>query len=108
MLQARSFLDALPASDKSFSRLFGEAPHLPDSAIKLLDELCSTRHDPTGREISDSERVTQGLGAVWSLILVRPNERKEFLAIALNVRIGSQTFLFLFLTNRVNYINVVF
>ncbi|KAG2297743.1 hypothetical protein Bca52824_044412 [Brassica carinata] len=87
---ARSFLDALPASDKSFSRLFGEAPHLPDSAIKLLDELCSTRHDPTGREISDSERVTQGLGAVWSLILVRPNERKACLAIALNCSVHSE------------------
>ena len=35
---------------------------------------------------------------------MRPNERKAFLAIALNVRIGSQTFSFLFLTNLVTLV----
>ncbi|XP_010556505.2 PREDICTED: uncharacterized protein LOC104825811 [Tarenaya hassleriana] len=88
---ARSLLDVLPASDKSFSRLFGEAPHLPDSAIKLLDDLCSSSDlDPNGREVRDSERVTQGLGAVWSLVIGRPNERQACLAIALKSSVHSE------------------
>lgn len=79
-------LSTLPASDKYFSRLLGEVPVLPESALKLLDDLCySNVHDLNGKEVRDGERVTQGLGAVWSLILGRPNNRQACLAIALKV-----------------------
>lgn len=79
-------LDTFPASDKSFTRLLGEVPFLPDSALKLLDDLCySDVLDVTGKEIRDAERVTQGLGVVWSLILGQPNNRQICLGIALKV-----------------------
>ena len=79
-------LDALPASDKSFSRLLGEVPILPDSSLKLLGDLCSSDvTDQHGKDIRDVERVTQGLGAVWSLILGRPKYRQACLDIALKV-----------------------
>ncbi|XP_022772986.1 uncharacterized protein LOC111315495 isoform X4 [Durio zibethinus] len=88
---AKSLLDTFPASDKSFSRLLGEVPFLPDSALKLLDDLCYTDvFDVTGREIRDAERVTQGLGVVWSLILGRPNNRQACLGIALKCAVHSQ------------------
>ncbi|XWS24027.1 hypothetical protein CRYUN_Cryun28dG0066000 [Craigia yunnanensis] len=88
---AKSLLDTFPASDKSFSRLFGEVPFLPDSALKLLDDLCySDVFDVTGKEIHDAERVTQGLGVVWSLILGRPNNRQVCLGIALKCAVHSQ------------------
>ena len=80
-------LDSFPASDKSFSKLLGEVPCLPDSAMKLLGELCySDVTDQHGKDIRDVERVTQGLGAVWSLILGRPRYRQACLDIALKVR----------------------
>ena len=79
-------LDTFPASDKSFSRLLGEVPFLPDSVLKLLDDLSYFDvFDVTGKEIRDAERVTQGLGVVWSLILGRPNNRHVCLGIALKV-----------------------
>ncbi|KAK8649068.1 hypothetical protein V6N13_129804 [Hibiscus sabdariffa] len=88
---SKSLLDTLPASDKSFSRLLGEVPFLPDSALKLLDNLCSSdAFDVTGKEIRDAERVTQGLGVVWSLILGRPNNRQACLGIALKCAVHSQ------------------
>ncbi|KAK8623473.1 hypothetical protein V6N13_118357 [Hibiscus sabdariffa] len=88
---SKSLLDTLPASDKSFSRLLGEVPFLPDSALKLLDDLCcSDVFDVTGKEIRDAERVTQGLGVVWSLILGRPNNRQACLGIALKCAVHSQ------------------
>ncbi|GMI64901.1 hypothetical protein like AT1G27595 [Hibiscus trionum] len=88
---SKSLLDTLPASDKSFSRLLGEVPFLPDSALKLLDDLCSSDvFDVTGKEIRDAERVTQGLGVVWSLILGRPNNRQACLGIALKCAVHSQ------------------
>ncbi|KAK8705554.1 hypothetical protein V6N13_049154 [Hibiscus sabdariffa] len=88
---SKSLLDTLPASDKSFSRLLGEVPFLPDSALKLLDDLCSSdAFDVTGKEIRDAERVTQGLGVVWSLILGRPNNRQACLGIALKCAVHSQ------------------
>ncbi|XWS14864.1 hypothetical protein CRYUN_Cryun35bG0045300 [Craigia yunnanensis] len=88
---AKSLLDTFPASDKSFSRLLGEVPFLPDSALKLLDDLCySDVFDVTGKEIRDAERVTQGLGVVWSLILGRPNNRQACLGIALKCAVHSQ------------------
>ena len=80
----RSLLDALPATDKSFSRLLGEVPFLPDSAFKLLDNLCYSDYHH-GKDGRDGDRVTQGLGAVWSLILGRPQNRKACLDIALKV-----------------------
>ncbi|KAJ9560327.1 hypothetical protein OSB04_005487 [Centaurea solstitialis] len=79
---ARCLLDALPASDKSFSRLFSEAPSLPESAFKLLDDICCSDNN-CGKDIRDGDRVTQGLGSLWSLILGRPHNRQAFLDIAL-------------------------
>ncbi|XP_039023545.1 uncharacterized protein LOC120156222 isoform X2 [Hibiscus syriacus] len=88
---SKSLLDTLPALDKSFSRLLGEVPFLPDSALELLDDLCSSDvFDITGKEIRDAERVTQGLGVVWSLILGRPNNRQACLGIVLKCAVHSQ------------------
>ncbi|XP_021283612.1 uncharacterized protein LOC110416100 isoform X2 [Herrania umbratica] len=88
---AESLLDTFPASDKSFSRLLGEVPFLPDSTLRLLDDLCySDVFDVAGKELRDAERVTQGLGAVWSLILGRPNNRQACLGIALKCAVHSQ------------------
>ncbi|XP_061966893.1 uncharacterized protein LOC133690663 isoform X2 [Populus nigra] len=90
-LLARSLLDAFPASDKSFSKLLGEVPFLPESAFKLLDDLCHCDiFDSHGKEVRDGERVTQGLGAVWGLILGRPNNRQAFLDIALKCAVHLQ------------------
>ncbi|PPD66498.1 hypothetical protein GOBAR_DD36622 [Gossypium barbadense] len=64
---------------------------LPDSALKLLDDLCSSDvFDVAGKEVRDAERVTQGLGVVWSLILGRPNNRQACLGIALKCAVHSQ------------------
>ncbi|KAH9755997.1 Symplekin [Citrus sinensis] len=88
---AKSLLDTFPASDKSFSRLLGEVPVLPDSVLQLLDDLCSSAvFDLHGKEVRDGERVTQGLGAVWSLILGRPYYRQACLDIALKSAAHSQ------------------
>ncbi|KAK1554735.1 hypothetical protein Q3G72_016562 [Acer saccharum] len=88
---AKSLLDTFPSSDKSFSRLLGEVPVLPDSVLQLLDNLCySDVSDVCGKEIRDGERVTQGLGAVWSLVLGRPNYRQACLDIALKCAVHSQ------------------
>ncbi|GAA0152868.1 kinase [Lithospermum erythrorhizon] len=74
-------LDALPATDKSLSRLLSEVPWLPDSVMRLLEDLCSQIHSV--KDGHDGDRVTQGLGAVWSLILARPHNREGLLDIAL-------------------------
>ncbi|GAV57985.1 DUF3453 domain-containing protein/Symplekin_C domain-containing protein [Cephalotus follicularis] len=88
---AKSLLDNFPTSDKSFSKLLGDVPFLPESALKLLDDLCySDVVDSHGREVRDGERVTQGLGAVWSLILGRPNNRQACLDIVLKCAVHSQ------------------
>ncbi|CAN1156792.1 Sympk [Linum perenne] len=88
---AKSLLDAFPASDKSFSRLLGEVPLLSESTLKLLDDMCcSNVFDSRGKEVRDVERVTQGLGAVWGLIIGRPKERKACLDIALKCAVHSQ------------------
>ncbi|XP_076894435.1 uncharacterized protein LOC143546715 isoform X1 [Bidens hawaiensis] len=79
---AKCLLDVLPANDKSFSKLFCEAPVLPGSAFKLLDEICCSDNN-YGKDIRDGDRVHQGLGSLWSLILGRPNNRQAFLDIAL-------------------------
>ncbi|KAI3491207.1 hypothetical protein L1887_44453 [Cichorium endivia] len=79
---AKCLLDTLPASDKSLSRLFSEAPFLPESAFKLLDDICCSDNN-CGKDIREGDRVTQGLGSLWSLILGRPHDRQAFLDIAL-------------------------
>ncbi|KAL2471518.1 symplekin [Abeliophyllum distichum] len=84
---AKSLLDAFPATDKSFSRLLGEVPYLPESVLGLLDDLCSGSH--YGVDGHDGDRVTQGLGVVWSLILGRPLNRQACLDIALKCAIHS-------------------
>lgn len=79
-------VDSFPASDKSFNRLLGEAPSLPDSVLKLLEDLCVNMHSREHHaKDSDGDRITQGLGAVWSLILARPLSRQACLNIALKV-----------------------
>ncbi|KOM52266.1 hypothetical protein LR48_Vigan09g092500 [Vigna angularis] len=81
--RAKTLLDSFPASDKSFSRLLGEVPLLPESSLKILNDVCYfdiIGHD--GKVICDIERVTQGLGAIWSLILGRPQNRQACLGIA--------------------------
>ncbi|CAN4092268.1 unnamed protein product [Withania somnifera] len=85
---AKSLLDSLPANDKSFSRLLGEVPYLPESVMRLLVDLCSENY--LGRDGCDGDRVTQGLGAVWSLILGRPPNRQACLDIALKCAIHPQ------------------
>ncbi|KAM5575185.1 hypothetical protein ABKV19_014231 [Rosa sericea] len=88
---AKCLLESFPASDKSFSRLLGEVPVLPDSTLKLLDDLCySDVIDQHGKDVRDIERVTQGLGAVWSLILGRPHYRQSCLDITLKCAVHSQ------------------
>lgn len=80
-MQAKSLLDTLPSTDKSFSRLLTEAPFLTDSVMGLLDDLCGEKC--SGKD--DGDRVTQGLGVVWTLILMRPVNRQACLDIALKV-----------------------
>ncbi|KAL0432632.1 UNVERIFIED_CONTAM: hypothetical protein Slati_2597500 [Sesamum latifolium] len=82
---AKSLLGDLPASDKSFSRLLGEVPYIPDSMLGLLGDICT--RSQSGSDGRDGDRVTQGLGAVWSLILGRPGSRKACLDIALKCTI---------------------
>ncbi|KAK7410423.1 hypothetical protein VNO78_01196 [Psophocarpus tetragonolobus] len=88
---AKTLLDSFPASDKSFSRLLGEVPLLPESSLRILDDLCySDVIGYDGKIIRDIERVTQGLGAIWSLILGRPQNRQACLGIALKCAIHPQ------------------
>ncbi|OVA07329.1 HEAT [Macleaya cordata] len=88
---AKTLRDTLPASDKSFSRFLGEVPLLPGSALKLLEDLCcSDGFDNLGKDVHDGDRVTQGLGAVWSLILGRPLNRKACLDIAFKCAVHAQ------------------
>ncbi|EXC01150.1 hypothetical protein L484_025526 [Morus notabilis] len=89
--KATALLGSFPASDKSFSKLLGEVPILPDSALKLLGNLCyADVIDQHGKDIRDVERITQGLGAVWSLILGRPRYRQACLDIALKCAVHLQ------------------
>ncbi|PIN15390.1 hypothetical protein CDL12_11968 [Handroanthus impetiginosus] len=85
---AKSLLEDLPASDKSFSRLLGEAPHIPESVLRLLYDACTGSHSEPGGHHGD--RVTQGLGAVWSLILGSPVNRQACLDIALKCAVYSR------------------
>ncbi|KAI7997805.1 Symplekin [Camellia lanceoleosa] len=80
---AEALRDSFPASDKSLSRLLGEAPYLPKSIFNLLECLCSPGSSDKDEELPSGDRVTQGLSAVWSLILLRPPIRDVCLKIAL-------------------------
>ncbi|OWM81734.1 uncharacterized protein LOC116195754 [Punica granatum] len=80
---AEALRDSFPASDKSLSRLLSEVPYLPESILKLLEQLCSPDHAGKPEESQSGDRVTQGLSAVWSLILLRPPMCDACLKIAL-------------------------
>ncbi|GFY82372.1 HEAT repeat-containing protein [Actinidia rufa] len=83
---AETLRDSFPASDKSLSRLLGEAPYLPKSIFKLLESLCSPgSNDKDDKELHSGDRVTQGLSTIWNLILWRPPIRDVCLKIALQV-----------------------
>ncbi|EFJ23751.1 hypothetical protein SELMODRAFT_442688 [Selaginella moellendorffii] len=69
--------DSLPPSDKSLSKLLCEIPLFPEGAFALLESLCNPINEPNG------DRVTQGLSALWSLILQRPAVRERCLNMAL-------------------------
>ncbi|ONK62289.1 uncharacterized protein A4U43_C07F2370 [Asparagus officinalis] len=87
---AKTLLDSLPASDKSFSRLLGEAPSLTKSAFILLEDLCQLHgYENHTIDTSDGDRITQGLGALWGLILGRPLYRQICLDIALKCSVHS-------------------
>ncbi|KAJ4971323.1 hypothetical protein NE237_004422 [Protea cynaroides] len=81
---AETLRDSFPASDKSLTRLLGEVPYLPKTALKLLECLCCPgSSEKVDKELQSGDRVTQGLSAVWSLILLRPPIRDICLKIAL-------------------------
>uniref|UniRef100_A0A9I9E091 Symplekin n=1 Tax=Cucumis melo TaxID=3656 RepID=A0A9I9E091_CUCME len=81
---AETLKDSFPPSDKSLSRLLGEAPYLPKSVINLLECMCSPGNSENAdKDTHSGDRVTQGLSAVWSLILLRPPIRDVCLKIAL-------------------------
>jgi symplekin len=80
MLQAQGLRDSLPSSDKSLSRLLGDAPLLPLTSLKLVEDLCNPEG---GGEVPTGDRITQGLSALWSLILQRPPTRGTCLKMAL-------------------------
>ncbi|XP_056172309.1 uncharacterized protein LOC115672207 isoform X2 [Syzygium oleosum] len=81
---AETLKDTFPPSDKSLSRLLGEVPYLPQSVLKLLGRLCSPGNlEKSEKELQAGDRVTQGLSAVWSLILLRPPIRDSCLKISL-------------------------
>jgi len=87
-MQAEALKDSFPPSDKSLSKLLGESPYLPKSVLKILENMCSPGNGDRGEKELQSlnaDRVTQGLSAVWSLILLRPPIRNTCLQIALQV-----------------------
>lgn len=84
--QAQTLRDTFPASDKSLGRLLGEVPYLSDGALNLLESLCSPEsREKLDKDFQSGDRVTQGLSAVWNLILLRPANRERCLQIALKV-----------------------
>lgn len=83
--QAKLLIDVLPASDKSFSKLLCDAPCLPESLFRFLEGLCMSQGNNQQTKDSEGDRVTQGLGTVWSLILGRPPLRQACLDIVLKV-----------------------
>ncbi|KAM3350748.1 hypothetical protein ACQJBY_023055 [Aegilops geniculata] len=87
---AKLLIDVLPASDKSFSKLLCDAPCLPESLFRFLEGLCMSQGNNQQTKDSEGDRVTQGLGTVWSLILGRPPLRQACLDIVLKCAIHSQ------------------
>ncbi|XP_078435514.1 symplekin isoform X2 [Wolffia australiana] len=88
---AKFLCNILPASDKAFSRLLNEAPLLPISILNLLEGQChKLGPDQQEKDVRECDRITQSLGAVWSLILARPNIRQGCLDIALKCAIDLQ------------------
>ncbi|XP_020691290.1 uncharacterized protein LOC110105937 [Dendrobium catenatum] len=88
---AKGLIDSFSASDKSFSRLLGEAPFLPDSALRFLEDVCySSVYDHLKKDAFDGDRATQGLGTLWSLILSRPSNRLACLEIALKCAVHAK------------------
>uniref|UniRef100_A0A0D9X398 Symplekin C-terminal domain-containing protein n=1 Tax=Leersia perrieri TaxID=77586 RepID=A0A0D9X398_9ORYZ len=81
---AESLRDMFPASDKSLGKLLCEIPYLPEGALKLLEGLCSPgSNEKQEKDLQSGDRVTQGLSAVWNLIMLRPSNRERCLEIAL-------------------------
>jgi symplekin len=81
---AENLRDMFPASDKSLGKLLCEIPYLPEGVLKLLEGLCSPGSDEKqDKDIQSGDRVTQGLSAVWNLIMLRPSNRDRCLGIAL-------------------------
>lgn len=83
--QSEAIKDAFPPSDKSLGKLLGEVPYLPHQVLKLLEGLCCPVTLDKSEESQIGDRVTQGLSAVWGLILLRPPLRDSCLNIALQV-----------------------
>nr|CAB3459066.1 unnamed protein product [Digitaria exilis] len=81
---AENLRDMFPASDKSLGKLLCEIPYLPEGVLKLLEGLCSPgSNEKQDKDIQNGDRVTQGLSAVWNLIMLRPSNRDRCLEIAL-------------------------
>ncbi|KAL2541488.1 HEAT repeat-containing protein [Abeliophyllum distichum] len=81
---AETLRDSFPASEKFLSRLLVEVPYLPKSIFEMLECLCSPgSSDHDDKELHSGDRVTQGLSAIWSLVLLRPPIRDSCLKIAL-------------------------
>ncbi|KAG8099005.1 hypothetical protein GUJ93_ZPchr0013g34508 [Zizania palustris] len=81
---AGNLRDMFPASDKSLGKLLCEIPYLSEGVLKLLEGLCSPgSNEKQDKDIQSGDRVTQGLSAVWNLIMLRPSNRGRCLEIAL-------------------------
>ncbi|KAL2337748.1 hypothetical protein Fmac_012194 [Flemingia macrophylla] len=83
---AEALRDSFPPSDKSLNKLLCDSPYLPKSVLKILENMCCPGNgDKDEKELHslNADRVTQGLSAVWSLILLRPSIRDTCLQIAL-------------------------
>ncbi|KAF0908600.1 hypothetical protein E2562_026648 [Oryza meyeriana var. granulata] len=81
---AENLRDMFPASDKSLGKLLCEIPYLPEGVLKLLEGLCSPgSNGKQDKDQQSGDRVTQGLSAVWNLIMLRPSNRDRCLEIAL-------------------------
>ncbi|KAL6896689.1 hypothetical protein ACP4OV_007261 [Aristida adscensionis] len=84
VLSAENLRDMFPASDKSLGKLLCEIPYLPEGVLKLLEDLCSPgSNEKQDKDIQTGDRITQGLSAVWNLIMLRPSNRYRCLEIAL-------------------------
>ncbi|KAM0841803.1 hypothetical protein ACQ4PT_058783 [Festuca glaucescens] len=87
--EAENLRDMFPASDKSLGKLLCEIPYLPEGVLKLLEDLCSPgNNEKQDKDLQSGDRVTQGLSAVWNLIMLRPSNRDRCLEIALQSSIN--------------------